>query len=175
MPLVRFGELESDLETGELFKLGQKVPLEAKPFRLLATLLERPGRLVTRADLRRRLWSDGTYVDFGRSLNIAVRKLRRALSDSVDSPQYVETLPKRGYRFIAPIEIKGRRHQLPLDGGEGAANANIRIAIVPFETSGETIVLARFGEKLNRLDHNATGMLLSPAAGNCSADQQCAI
>src|ERR1700688_1177124 len=112
MPLVRFGDFEGDLETGELLKNGQRVPIEAKPFQLLATLLERPGRLVTREDLRHKLWSDGTYVDFGRSLNIAVRKLRRALSDSADSPQYVETLPKRGYRFIAPIEVKGQRHQL---------------------------------------------------------------
>ena len=109
MALVRFGEFEGDLQTGELFKQGRKIPLEAKPFRLLATLLERPGQLVTRGELRRRIWPPGTYVDFGRCVNIAATKVRHALADSSHHPRYIETLPKRGYRLIAPVEARGHR------------------------------------------------------------------
>jgi DNA-binding winged helix-turn-helix (wHTH) protein/tetratricopeptide (TPR) repeat protein len=147
MALVRFGEFESDLDTGELFKLGRKIPLEAKPFRLLATLLERPGQLVTREDLRRKIWPPGTYVDFGRCVNIAVTKLRHALSDSSDNSSYIETLPKRGYRFIAPVEIRGNQYELLVgDRAEAAAERKIRIAIVPFENFGE--IQGRFSDWL---------------------------
>src|SRR5712664_385691 len=147
MALVRFGEFESDLQTGELFKQGQKIPLEAKPFRLLATLLERPGQLVTRDELGRRIWPPGTYVDFGRCVNIAVTKVRHALADSSHDPRYIETLPKRGYRFIAPVETRG--HRLQSQGTrEDGTKRKIRIAILPFETFCETQDQAQFSEQL---------------------------
>jgi TolB-like protein/DNA-binding winged helix-turn-helix (wHTH) protein len=102
-PLVRFGTFEVDLRTGELRKGGARINLPDQPFRVLATLLERPGELVTREELRQRLWSAETFVDFEHGLNAAVRRLRDALGDSADVPRFIETLPRRGYRFIAPV------------------------------------------------------------------------
>jgi DNA-binding winged helix-turn-helix (wHTH) protein len=101
--IVRFGEFETDLDSGELFNNGLKVRLPEQPFQFLAILLECPGEVVSRDDLRRRLWPDDTYVDFDRSLNTAASKLRDALGDSAESPRYIQTLPRRGYRFIAPL------------------------------------------------------------------------
>jgi len=106
-PSIRFGVYEADLRACELRKRGLKVRLQGKPFLLLAALLERPGEVVTREELRRKLWASDTYVDFDRSLSIAINKLRVALSDSADNPRFIETLPRRGYRFIAPISVGG--------------------------------------------------------------------
>src|SRR6185436_10534093 len=102
-PLVRFGPFELDLRTGELRKSGVRISLPDQPFQLLKTLLDRPGELVTREELRRRLWSAETFVDFEHGLNAAVRRLRDALGDSADVPRFVETVPRRGYRFVAPV------------------------------------------------------------------------
>ena len=102
-PLVRFGAFELDLRTGELRKGGVRINLPDQPFQVLKTLLDRPGELVTREELRQRLWSAETFVDFEHGLNAAVRRLRDALGDSADVPRFVETLPRRGYRFIAPV------------------------------------------------------------------------
>ena len=101
---VRFGAFEADLRSRELFKEGRAVKLHQQPFEVLAILLEHPGELVTRDELRRRLWPSDTFVNFDLGLNSAVKKLRDALHDSVDNPRYVQTLPRRGYRFIAAIE-----------------------------------------------------------------------
>ena len=101
----RFAEFEADLRTGELFKRGQRVKLADQPLQILPLLVERRGELVTREELCDRLWTDETYVDFDRSLNTAVRTLRRALGDSPRKPRFIETLPKRGYRFIAKAAI----------------------------------------------------------------------
>ena len=101
--LVRFGAFELDLRTGELRKSGVKIHLSDQPCQVLRALLERPGNLITREDLRQRLWAADTVVDFERGLNAAVRRLREALGDWVDVPRFVETLPRRGYRFIAPV------------------------------------------------------------------------
>jgi TolB-like protein/DNA-binding winged helix-turn-helix (wHTH) protein/Tfp pilus assembly protein PilF len=101
---ARFGAFELDLRTGELRKGGFRVRLQEQPLRILALLVERAGELVTREDLRQRLWSEDTFVDFDRGLNNAVRRLREALGDSADAPRFIETLARRGYRFIAPVE-----------------------------------------------------------------------
>ena len=101
-PLVCFGAFQLDLRTGELRKAGVRVNLPDQPFQVLKTLLDRPGELVTREELRQRLWPAETFVDFEHGLNAAVRRLRDALGDSADVPRFVETLPRRGYRFIAP-------------------------------------------------------------------------
>ena len=106
-PTVRFGPYEADLGTGELRKDGAKVPLQDKPFQMLALLLRRPGELVTREELRSELWPADTFVDFEHGLNTAVKKLRQALDDSAETPRFVETLPKRGYRFVAPVSTEG--------------------------------------------------------------------
>ena len=102
--VVRFGVFETDLSAGELRKNGLKVKLQDHPFRVLAFLLERPGEVVTREELRQRLWSADTFVEFDHSVNTAIRKVREALGDSSDNPRFVETLPRRGYRFIAHVE-----------------------------------------------------------------------
>jgi TolB-like protein/DNA-binding winged helix-turn-helix (wHTH) protein/Flp pilus assembly protein TadD len=100
---VRFGVFEADLRTGELHKAGAKVRLSGQPFDVLTLLLERPGDVVTREELKERLWPKDVFVDFDQSLNKAVNKIREAIGDDADSPRFVETLPRRGYRFIAPV------------------------------------------------------------------------
>ena len=101
---VRFGPFELDPRTGELHANGSHVILPAQPLRLLLALLDQPGQLVTRDELRQRLWPDDTFVDFEHGLNATVKRVRDALGDSVDRPRYVETLPRRGYRFVGEIE-----------------------------------------------------------------------
>jgi DNA-binding winged helix-turn-helix (wHTH) protein len=101
---VRFGSFEADLQSGELFRGAQRVALQRQPFQLLAVLLEKSGELVTRDELRVRLWPHGTVVDFEHSLNTAVRKLRRALADSCERPVFIETLNGRGYRLRVSLE-----------------------------------------------------------------------
>lgn len=100
---VRFGAFQLDLRTGELRKAGARINLSDQPFQLLKALLARPGDLVTREELRQRLWPAETFVDFEHGLNAAVRRLRDALGDSADVPRFIETMPRRGYRFIAPV------------------------------------------------------------------------
>jgi len=102
--LVRFGVFELDLKTGELRKKGVRVRLQEQPFQVLAMLVQRPGDLVTRDELRARLWQDSVFVDFDQGLNRAVTKIRNALGDSAESPRFIETLERRGYRFMASIE-----------------------------------------------------------------------
>ena len=102
--VVRFGVFEADLRSGELRKSGVRIRLRDQAFQVLTELLERPGEVVTREELRDRLWPDGTFVDFDHSLNAAVNSIREVLGDSAASPRFVETLPRRGYRFIAPVE-----------------------------------------------------------------------
>ena len=100
---IKFGTFEVDLRAGELRKSGVKLKLTGQPFQVLAILLERPGQVVTREELQKRLWPD-TFVDVDHNLNTAINKIREVLGDSAESPRFVETLPRRGYRFIAPVE-----------------------------------------------------------------------
>jgi TolB-like protein/DNA-binding winged helix-turn-helix (wHTH) protein len=102
--ILRFSTFEVNLDTGELRQRGQKVKLQEQPFQVLTALLERPGEVVSREDLRRRLWPADTFVDFDHSLNAAIKRLREALGDAADAPIFIETLARRGYRFIAPID-----------------------------------------------------------------------
>jgi len=111
-PYARFGEFEVDLRSGELRHDGAKVKLQEKPFQILLILLEHPGEVVTREEFRQRLWPEGTFVDFEHSINVAIKKLREALGDCADKPRFIETLPRHGYRFIAPVE-GGAVHELP--------------------------------------------------------------
>jgi TolB-like protein/DNA-binding winged helix-turn-helix (wHTH) protein len=105
---LRFGVFEADLHARELRKQGMQIKLQEQPFQILAFLLEHPGEIVTREQLRQRLWPADTFVDVNNSVNAAINRLREALGDSAESPRFVETLPRRGYRFVAPItEIKG--------------------------------------------------------------------
>ena len=101
--LVRFESFEVDVRAGELRKAGVRLKLPGQPFQVLAILLERPGEVVTREELQKRLWPD-TFVDVDHNLNTAINKIREVLGDSAESPRFVETLPRRGYRFVAPVE-----------------------------------------------------------------------
>jgi len=101
---LSFDAYHVDLRTGELRKHGRKIRLAGRPFQILALLLEQPGELLTRKDLQSRLWPADTFVDFEHGVNAAVQTLRRALCDSHKKPRYIETLPRRGYRFIATVE-----------------------------------------------------------------------
>src|SRR5579863_5300273 len=101
---LRFGVFEADLRLGELTKHGKRLALQEQPFRLLAMLLARPGQLVTREELRATIWPH-TIVDFDHGLNKAVSKVRDALGDSAESPRFIETIARRGYRFLAEVNI----------------------------------------------------------------------
>jgi DNA-binding winged helix-turn-helix (wHTH) protein len=102
-PYLAFEEFAVDAAGRRLFKRGHPVRIQEQPFQMLLVLLERPGEIVSREEFRRRLWAEGTFVDFDNSLNAAMNKLREALDDSADAPRFVETLPRRGYRFIAAV------------------------------------------------------------------------
>ncbi len=121
-PLIRFGTFEVNLHSRELRKHGMRIRLEEKPFQILEMLLERAGQVVTRKELRERLWPD-TYVGYEHGLNTAVNKLRDLLGDSARSPRFVETLPRLGYRFIAPV-IKPEK---------AIAAAKRMLLVLPFE------------------------------------------
>jgi TolB-like protein len=125
--VLRFGSFEVNLSTGELRKRGIRLPMQEQPLRILAALAERPGEVVSREDLCRRLWPGGTFVDFEHSLNAAVRRLRVALGDEAETPRFIETVHRRGYRFLAwsqtfpRIEEASRLAVLPFisfDGGD---------------------------------------------------------
>src|SRR3989442_14101892 len=102
--IVRFGPFELDVRSGDLRMDGLRVGLQEQPLQILTVLLERPGELVTREELRQRLWPADTFVDFEHGLNAAVKRLRDSVGDSADTPRFVETVPRRGYRFVAPVE-----------------------------------------------------------------------
>ncbi|MCP5115695.1 MAG: hypothetical protein GY953_33120, partial [bacterium] len=115
---IRFGPFEADPTAGELRKNGLRIKLQDHPFRILMILLSRPGEIVIREELQEELWPDGTFVEFEHSLNTSINKLRRALNDSADTPRYVETVPRRGYRFTGevgqPALPQGKRPRPPL-------------------------------------------------------------
>jgi DNA-binding winged helix-turn-helix (wHTH) protein len=102
--LYRFGTFEVDVASGELRRQGIRLKLNAQPFQVLLMLLERPGELLTRDEISRELWPDGTFVDFDHGVNSAINRIREALGDTASNPRYVETLARRGYRFVAPVE-----------------------------------------------------------------------
>jgi TolB-like protein/DNA-binding winged helix-turn-helix (wHTH) protein/Tfp pilus assembly protein PilF len=137
--LVRFGIYAVDLRTSELWKQGRKIKLQEQPCRILAILLEQRGEVVTREELRKRLWSDDTFVDFDHSLNTAIMRLREALSDSSDNPRFIETLPRHGYRFIAPVEEIAASEQEKKED-TGSTTAPELSAAVPQSASPEIFI-----------------------------------
>src|SRR5579864_7726914 len=101
--VFRFGQFEADVPRKTLQRKGVRVKIHDQPFLVLISLLENAGEIVTREELRQKLWPDGTYVDFDGSLNVILKKLRAAVDDDSDNPRFIETVPRRGYRFIAPV------------------------------------------------------------------------
>jgi eukaryotic-like serine/threonine-protein kinase len=164
--ILRFGTFEVDLRGGELRKQGVRIKLQEQPFLVLKVLLGRSGEIVTREELRSQIWSANTFVDFDNSLNTAINKLREALADSADNPRFIETLPRRGYRFVAPVSGAGPQTPAPATAGQRAdrlprwrrtiAVAAVLLAAVagvfwlwrsrraPVLTETDTIVLADF-------------------------------
>ncbi len=132
--VAKFGVFELDLSAGELRKSGAKLRLQGQPFQVLVQLLERAGEVVTREELQEKLWPSDTFVDFDHSLNTAINKVREALGDSASSPRYVETLARRGYRFIAPVqgpEIAGVERESRVTGNDAASRVP-----PPFDSAG---------------------------------------
>jgi Tol biopolymer transport system component/DNA-binding winged helix-turn-helix (wHTH) protein len=135
---LRFSSFEVDLRTGELRKHGIKIKLQDQPFQILVLLLEKPGEIVTREQLRDRLWPADTFVDFDHSLNSAIKKLRQALSDDPDTPLFIETLPRRGYRFIAPMRngedgspAAIESGESPSTNGNGTSTVAVAVSVPP--------------------------------------------
>jgi YD repeat-containing protein len=141
---LSFGLYEIDLQTGELWKAGFRIKLQGQPFKVLTTLLEKPGQVITREELQARLWGKDTVVDFDHSLGTAINKIREALGDSAENPRFIETLARRGYRFIAPV---GVIEPLPETPGEAHPGTRLvappRISPIPNATAPpETLSLA---------------------------------
>src|ERR1700733_1410975 len=105
MSVLQFGTYEVSLQSGEVRKSGLRIRIQQQPMKLLEILLEHPGEVVTREELRSRVWADESFGDFDQAVNIAIAKLRSALGDSAENPRFIETLPKRGYRFIADVAV----------------------------------------------------------------------
>jgi DNA-binding winged helix-turn-helix (wHTH) protein/tetratricopeptide (TPR) repeat protein len=128
--ILRFGTFEVDLRSGELRKQGVRVKLQEQPFHVLTVLLQRRGEVVTREDLRSAIWQTDTFVDFDNGLNTSINKLREALGDSADNPRFIETLPRRGYRFISPVDgVDGATRGTP-SGATAAARRSRKIGVM---------------------------------------------
>jgi DNA-binding winged helix-turn-helix (wHTH) protein len=137
--VARFGLYEIDLVSGELRKEGSRVRLQEQPFRVLAMLLERPGEMVTREEMRTRLWPGDTFVDFDHGLNTAVNKLREALGDAAVNPRFVQTVARRGYRFIAPMQQNGAAPLASADAAPSVAPTGVVGASAEATVNSETL------------------------------------
>jgi TolB-like protein/DNA-binding winged helix-turn-helix (wHTH) protein len=158
---VRTGLFEIDLSSGEVHREGRKVPLQEQPFRVLAVLLERPGEVVTREELQARLWPADTYVGFDEGLNTAIRKLRVAFGDSANNPRFVETVPRRGYRFVAPTNdvatsrsqhsesVAGKIAEIPRAQPSGRKWLSVTAAVVLLAILVSVTYLKRFRSPTN--------------------------
>src|SRR5438445_2867743 len=162
--ILRFGVFEVDVRSGELRKQGVRIKLQEQPFHVLAVLLQRPGEVVTREELRSQNWPADTFVDFDNSLNTAVNKLREALGDSADSPRFIETLPRRGYRFIAPVTGGDETGRGTAAGVSAAALPRSRkiivtvaVAVLAAGIAGGLLWRARQARHLTEKDNNVLG------------------
>src|ERR1700731_5465941 len=141
IPAVRFGLFDVDIMHGIITRQGTRLKLQDQPFRILTILLQRPGEIVTREELRQALWQEGTHVNFDGSLNAALKKLRSALQDDAENPRFIETVPRQGYRFLAPVHVinspagSSSAGQFPTLDRE-ASSIELRLRLHP-EFSGE--------------------------------------
>ena len=171
--MIRFDRFELDVDAGELRRGVERVRLQAQPLQLLTTMLEQPGGVVTRDALARRLWPEGTFVDFEHSLNAAVKRLRAALGDDAAAPRFVETLPRRGYRFIAPCEWADR---------EAPPGCRTRIAVLPFTEHGREPLPQAFADgltdetvvQLGQLDGSCLDVISRASSAACAHDPRLA-
>jgi Tol biopolymer transport system component/DNA-binding winged helix-turn-helix (wHTH) protein len=151
--VVRFGTFELDLLSRELRKSGVKIKLQDQPFQVLAMLVERPGTIITREEIQQKLWPSDTFVEFDLSLNSAIKKLRQALGDESDNPRFVETLYRRGYRFVAPVTIPNREQE----AGKNSANGQSALPVSAQGTTSETTQTSEVAQPAN-----TTGVKLRP-------------
>ncbi len=158
---LKFGAFELDMRLRELRTGTTRIRLQEQPFEILRLMLERPGDVVTREQLRRRLWPDGTYVDFEHSLNAAVKRLRAALGDDADNPRFVETLPRRGYRFIATL---GPSPQ-PADATPQPSPSRVRLAVLPFSNLSDDPAQEYFSDGLTEEMITQLGVLCRGRVG----------
>jgi len=163
--VIRFGVFEADLSAGEVRKHGLRLKLSEQPFQILVMLLEKPGNVVSRDELRNRLWPGDTFVDFDHGLNNAVMRLREVLSDSSDTPRFIETLPRRGYRFIAPVEelstaIEGPSNAAPLSAASPVDSA----AVLPPATRSSLPVRKKLWFPISRFAMLSTVGLMGAVA-----------
>jgi len=148
--VVRFGIFELDAEAEQLRKNGRTIRLQPQPFKLLKLLLAEPGRLVTREEIRAALWTGDTFVDFDQGVNFAIKQVREALDDDAERPVYIQTVPKRGYRFLAPVEApripararSGGTTELRLHKALWANIVELRLAEESRKKRAKTIVIA---------------------------------
>jgi DNA-binding winged helix-turn-helix (wHTH) protein/tetratricopeptide (TPR) repeat protein len=140
--LAHFGRFEADLEQRVLTRAGLRVKLQDQPFQVLALLLERPGELVTREEIRQKLWSANTFVEFDDGLNTAIKKIRTALGDSADNPRFIETVPRRGYRFLAPVTFSA-----PADESRSVETPNVAAQIVIASREKSRVVIEKTSSK----------------------------
>jgi DNA-binding winged helix-turn-helix (wHTH) protein len=166
---VRFGPFEADIESRELWRDGRPISIQDLPFRLLSALIERPGEVVTRSELTTQLWGSETYVDAVAGLNTAVAKLREALGDNSDRPMYVETLPKRGYRFVGRIEPSGNGRVADTEHASASASSRPRIRTIVIACGAVALILAVFAAYRvieNRAPIRIAVMLFDNETGN---------
>jgi cholera toxin transcriptional activator len=147
----RFGAFEADVSTGELRRQGIRLRLNAQPFQVLCLLLDRPGELLTRDQIASHLWPDGTYVDAEHGVNSAVNRIREALNDSASSPRFIETLARRGYRFVAPVERLGE-NSTPASTLNADKQA-LSTPITPTNTDHDTLTILATQEELPKIPH----------------------
>ena len=170
--VVRVGGVEIDMRRHEIRRGGETIRLQQQPFQILALLMEHAGGVVTRQDIERRLWPDGTTVDFEHSVNAAIRRLRVALGDDALEPRFVETVPRRGYRFVGRLDAAGR-----VDERRPVSAARPRVLVRPFpvrgETSGEGLAPALLEELAAQLAHRGADRLdvltRAPESADCAS------
>src|SRR5271168_5037049 len=166
---MHFGVFELDLRAGELRKYGLKVRLQEQPFQILAMLVEHPGEVVTREELQRKLWPADTFVDFDHGLNKAINKIREALGDSAESPRFVETLPRRGYRFLAPLD--GTHEDPPKRGAPIDSIAVLPLANSSPDLDTECIAVGIPGNIIHRLSEIPGLRVISWNSVSCDKNQ----
>jgi TolB-like protein len=177
--VVRFGVFEVDIRTGELRKRGMRIPLQEQPLRVLSALLEEPGQIVARQELCRRLWPDDTHVDFEHSLNAAVRRLRVALGDHAGVARFIETIPRRGYRFVALNETflhpVARGHSTGPASPAPFGRVRLRLAVIPFAifAASPHIATNAQGDNFDNFDNFVGGLVdeaMTQLASGCPKD-----
>ena len=170
---LRFSDFEIDLRAGELRKQGVKVKLQEQLFQVLQILLEHPGEVVTREELQRRIWPADTFVDFDHGLYNAIKRLREALGDTADTPRFIETLPKRGYRFIATVDGTGSSGAVPMQPAPVAATQEAHVApaqavpgVPELKAAGApaTLTTRRRDRKSTRLNSSHSGESRMPSS-----------